>query len=160
MNTMNIWTNRWTTERSQKVGGIESSIFTKKKSICQNYTLEWFSEAGSASIRSAVKFYVILDVRIFFQLLQKNIFSIDQKKFRKFSKKWKFSKFSKNRKSSNKKSRDFLWKCSTFSKISKLFFWSIEKIFLKKLKKNPDINIEVKFHCGSNGSTPSLWKSL
>ena len=32
-----------------------------------NYALEWFSEAGSAPIRSAVKFYFDTDVRIFFQ---------------------------------------------------------------------------------------------
>ena len=37
----------------------------------QNYTLEWFSEAGSAPIRSAVKFYFEINVRIFFQLFQK-----------------------------------------------------------------------------------------
>ena len=35
--------------------------------ICgQNYTLEWFSEAGSGPIRSAVTFYFYIDVRIFF----------------------------------------------------------------------------------------------
>ena len=31
-------------------------------------------------------------------------------------------------------------------------------IFFEKVGKNPDTNIEVKFHCGSNGSTLSLWK--
>ena len=30
-----------------------------------NYALEWFSEAWSAPIRSAVKFYFDIDVRIF-----------------------------------------------------------------------------------------------
>ena len=66
--------------------------------------IEPFSEAESAPIRSAVKFYFDIDVRIFFQLLQK------------------------------------------------IFFRSIKK----KLNKNQDINIEVKLHCGSNGSTLSL----
>ena len=28
------------------------------------------------------------------------------------------------------------------------------------LEKNQDINIDLKFHSGSNGSTPNLWKSL
>ena len=45
-----------------------------------NYALEWFSEAGSAPIRSAVKFYFDLDVRIFFQLLQKIFFRSIKKK--------------------------------------------------------------------------------
>ena len=67
---------------------------------------------------------------------------------------------------------DFFWKSrknleknlekienfSLFRKFPNFFF--DRKYFLKKLKKNPDINIEVKFHCGSNGSTPSLWKPL
>ena len=45
--------------------------------ICgQNYTLEWFSEAGSAPIRSAVPFYFDIDVRIFSQLLQKYIATV------------------------------------------------------------------------------------
>ena len=52
--------------------------------------LEPFSEAESAPIRSAVKFYFDIDVRIFFSTSSKNIFSIDpKKKVRKFSKKSK-----------------------------------------------------------------------
>ena len=41
-----------------------------------------------------------------------------------------------------------------------IFFDRSKKYFLKKLEKNPDINIEVEIHCGSNGSTPSLYKPL
>ena len=55
-------------------------------SICgQNYTLEWFSEAGSAPIRSAVKFPFDIDVRFFSQLSQKIFFrSIKRKKSKIF----------------------------------------------------------------------------
>ena len=56
----------------------------------QNYTLERFSEAGSALIRSAVKFPFDMDVRIFSQLSQKYFF--DRSKGGK-SKFWKFSTF-------------------------------------------------------------------
>ena len=59
--------------------------FLKCFSICgQNYTLEWFPEAGSAPIRSAVKFYFDLDVRIFFHF---------QKYFRSITKSWKIENF-------------------------------------------------------------------
>ena len=119
----------------------------------------------------------------FFNSSKKSFFRSIKKKVWKFSKKWKFSKFSKlskNRKFPKKKSRDFLCTISTFLKISEknqkkksknrkfslfrkcsnLFFLSTEKIFFEEVEKNPDINIEAKFHCESNGSTPSLWKPL
>ena len=51
-----------------------------------NYALEWFSEAGSAPIRSAVKFYFDIDVRIFFQLRQKKKFNRSKKKLEIFQK--------------------------------------------------------------------------
>ena len=131
--------------------------------ICgQNCTLEWFSEAGSAPIRSAVKFYFDIDVRIFFQLLQKYFFDRPQKKS---SKKMKIFKISKNFKIFKEKL--MILKFSIFEILFfsldffSTFFWSIEKnIFWRSWEKNPDINIEVKCHCGSNGSTPSLWKPL
>ena len=59
----------------------------------QNYTLEWFSEAGSAPIRSAVKFYFEIDVRIFFNFF-KNIFGKKSEKSR-FQKSTKSENFSK-----------------------------------------------------------------
>ena len=43
------------------------------------YALEWFSEAESACIRSAVKFCFDIDVRNFFSTLLKIFFSIDPK---------------------------------------------------------------------------------
>ena len=145
-------------------------LFFEKIYVCgQNYTLEWFSEAGSAPIRSAVQFYFDIDVRIFFSTSSKNIFSIDQKKS------WKSRTFSKSRKFSKKISIfDFLkfWNFEIFDfwdfenfrffQIFFNFFFSIDRknIFWRSWEKNPDINIEVKFHCGSNGSTPSLWKPL
>ena len=57
-----------------------------------NYALEWFSEAGSAPIRSAVKFYFDIDVRKCFQLFQ-NIFfqSIQKLKCYFWKYFWKFS---------------------------------------------------------------------
>ena len=92
-------------------------------SICgQNYTLEWFSEAGSAPIRSAVTFYFDIDVRIFFSTSSKNIFRSIKKKFENFRKSWKFSKSLKF-----SKSRDF----HLFS----TFFCRSKKYFLKKLRK-------------------------
>ena len=91
---------------------------------CQKCTLEWFSEAGSAPIRSAMKFYFDIDVRIFFNFFKKIFFSIDQKKI---GKSWKFSKKSKIFK--EKKSRfSTFWKFENFWLFS-TFFWSIEKIF-------------------------------
>ena len=113
-----------------------------------------------------MKFYFDIDIRIFSNFLKIIYFSIDQKKVEK-----KIENFQnlKNRKFQNfkiwvlsLKIFDFLkiLKIFTFSKIYELFFWSIKKIFFEEVEKNPDINIEVKFHCGSNGSSPSLWKPL
>ena len=48
------------------------------------------------------------------------------------------------------------WKIENFQNLKNRNFRS--NFFLKKLEQNPDINIEVKFHGGSNGSTLSLWK--
>ena len=48
-----------------KTHEIDVFFYKKRYGFCQNYTLEWFLEAGSAPIRSAVKFYFDLDVRIF-----------------------------------------------------------------------------------------------
>ena len=43
----------------------------------------------------------------------------------------------------------------------KVFFRSTDFFFKNQSwKKFRNINIEVKFQCGSNGSTPSLWKPL
>ena len=40
-------------------------------------------------------------------------------------------------------------------------FESTEKIFFEKVgKKNPNIKVEAKFACGSNGSILGFWKSL
>ena len=60
-----------------------------------NYALEWFSEAGSAPIRSAVKFYFDIDVRIFFSTSSKNIFFDRSKKSSKFFEKVKIFKIFK-----------------------------------------------------------------
>ena len=124
-----------------------------------------FSEAGSGPIRSAMKFPFDIDVRIFFNFFKKYFFSIDQKKIENFRKSENFRFFSRFSKKLKIFKENLSWKFSIFEKFHffekfRIFFWSIEKIFLKKLKKNPDINIEVKFHCGSNGGTPSLWKPL
>ena len=124
-----------------------------------NYALEWFSEAGSAPIRSAVKFYFDIDVRIFSQLFLIFFFSNEQTIF------WKIDNSRQKLKKSEKSKFQNL-KNQKFQNLENLkmfiffddFFWSIEKIFFVKLKKNPDIKRELKFHCGSNGSTPSLWK--
>ena len=138
----------------------------------QHYcTLEWFSEAGSAPIRSAVHFYFVIDVRIFFQLLQKNIFDRSKKKLGKNPKNRKFSKFQKS--IFWKSQKIIIWKFwkierekkRKFSKfrffqIFPQLFFSVENIFWKSWGKNPDINIEVNFHCGSNRSTLSLWEGL
>ena len=139
---------------------LESHFLTRFFSICgQNYTLEWFSEAGSAPIRSAVTFYFDIDVRIFFSTSSKNIFSIDQKKSHR--KKWKFHNF---KKSKIFKEKTQILKFSIFEILKMFDFWDFfnyffaRSPFLKKLEKNSEINIEVKFHCGSNGSTLSLWK--
>ena len=48
--------------------------------VCFRVVYEPFSEVDSAPIRSAVKFYFDIDVRIFLSTSSKNIFSIDQKK--------------------------------------------------------------------------------
>ena len=67
----------------------------KIKSFFSGKVWEWFSEAESAPIRSAVKFYFDIDVRIFFSTSSKNIFSIDQKKSHR--KKWKCQNFKKSK---------------------------------------------------------------
>ena len=77
--------------REGRVRRIELGIVLFSETA-SNYALEWFSEAGSAPIRSAVKFYFDIDVRIFFQLLQKKDFSIDPKKNRK-SENFRFFRF-------------------------------------------------------------------
>ena len=77
-----------------------------------SYALEWFSEAESPPIRSAVKFCFDLDVRNFFQLYQKYFFfpeflleffqisififhfQIEEKNLKFLQKIWKFPKFS------------------------------------------------------------------
>ena len=43
--------------------------------------------------------------------------------------------------------------------IDRFFFGKVENVF-GKVEKISNINIEEKYHCGSNGSTLSLWKSL
>ena len=84
-----------------------------------------------------------------------------------------FKKYLFDRPKKSWKSRNFSKKILTlflgnfrFFEILKIFgffttfFWSTEKIFFEEVEKNPGIKIEVKCHCGSNGSTPSLWKPL
>ena len=56
------------------------------------FDFKTFSEAESAPIRSAVKFPFTIDIRIFFQLFQNNIFrsiskkNLKNRKFQKFQK--------------------------------------------------------------------------
>ena len=95
----------------------------------RNYTLEWFSEAESAPIPSAVKFCFDIDVRIFFNSEKK----IDRSQ--------KNLKFSRNFGKSKKKSiwfwienfyMIFHWFFFTFSEISRKFsdfFWAIVFLF-------------------------------
>ena len=96
------------------------------------YALERFSEAVSAPIRSALKLYFGIDVRIFSQLFLKNIFFRTSKQF--FEKSTILDKNWKNLKNRNfkiSKIENFkilkIWKCSFFSMIffyqSKIFFW-------------------------------------
>ena len=59
--------------REGRVRRIELGIVLFSETA-SNYALEWFSEAGSAPIRSAVKFYFDTDVRIFSNFFPKNIF--------------------------------------------------------------------------------------
>ena len=111
-----------------------------------NYTLEWFAEAGSAPIRSAVKFYFGIDVRVFFffNFSSKTVWKKIWKIWKSWEKSWKSWDFflKKKLKKLEKKveNRNFskfkigFWKISffenlTFSKKISIFFWSIEKIF-------------------------------
>ena len=55
--------------REGRVRRIELGIVLFSETA-SNYTLEWFSEAGSAPIRSAMKFYFDIDVRIFFNFFK------------------------------------------------------------------------------------------
>ena len=97
--------------------------------IGQNYTLEWFSEAGSAPIRSAVKFYFDIDVRIFFQLLQKYVFDRSKKKFEIFRKSVNFHFFRDFQKSRNFQRKSLLFVFENFD------FLKILKIFTRKFPK-------------------------
>ena len=63
--------------RKKRILYLRNCLFSETAS---NYALEWFSEAGSAPIRSAVKFYFDIDVRIFFSTSSKNIFFDRSKK--------------------------------------------------------------------------------
>ena len=63
--------------RKKRILYLKNCLFSETTS---NYALEWFSEAGNAPIRSAVKFYFDIDVRIFFQLPQKIFFRSIKKK--------------------------------------------------------------------------------
>ena len=81
--------------RKKRILYLRNCFFSETAS---NYALEWFSGTGSAPIRSAVKFYFDIDVRIFFQLLQKIFFSIDQKKSLKIFEKVKIFKIFKKSK--------------------------------------------------------------
>ena len=75
------------------VNGSDLCFFTVQSPICLvNYALEWFSEAESTPIRSAVKFHFDIDVRKCFQLFQ-NIFFQSIQKLKCFFWKyfWKFS---------------------------------------------------------------------
>ena len=109
----------------------------------------------------------------FFPTFQKNIFSVDEKFFEIFWVKKIILKFSKILTKFIKE--NFRWKFSFRNlvrifenseiiffdpKNSKIFFVDRKNIFWKRWDFFRNINIEVKFHCGSNGSTPSLWKSL
>ena len=62
--------------------------FRRRGMIC----LEWFSEAGSAPIRSAVKFYFNIDVSKKISTFSKNIFSVDKIFLKKFGSKKKYRK--------------------------------------------------------------------
>ena len=60
--------------REGRVRRIELGIVLFSETA-SNYAFEWFSEAGSAPIRSAVKFYFDIDVLFFFPIFfKKNIF--------------------------------------------------------------------------------------
>ena len=52
----------------------------------------------------------------------------------------------------------FFQKHTSVDEKFRIFFLIDRKNIFEEVEKNPDINIEVKFHCGSNGSTLSLWK--
>ena len=144
------------------------------------YALEWFSNAESARIRSAARFYGFLDVRKKFQLFRKIFFSIDSffwKYFWGFSRKNIFRFFAnQNFQKSNFPFRTLL-KCF----IKNIFWWKkivrknifqekSQKIFSKKWidRKNIfrkswnffRIKESVKSCCGSNARTLSVRKSL
>ena len=132
------------------------------------YALEWILEAESAPIRSAVKFCFDIDVRKNFSTFSKIIFSIDPKIFCQilgnFSKIWQHFRISLSCMLLHIENLKEIRKCwSIFEnppKSNKIFLDRSKKYFLEKLKIFSNINIDVKFHCGSNGSTLSLWRSL
>jgi len=103
----------------------------------QNYTLEWFSEAGSARIRSAVKFYFDIDVRIFFPFVFKKIFSIDKKNHRKKMNIFKFTRFWNFRflRFWNFDFSDFFNFCRELSIFQKIVCSFEKKYFLEKVGK-------------------------
>ena len=107
--------------REGRVRRIELGIVLFSETA-SNYALEWFSEAGSAPIRSAVKFYFDIDVRIFFQLLQKIFFRSIKKKSSKIFEKVKIFEIFKKVENFQRKSLLFSLKKVTFlSKISEIF---------------------------------------
>ena len=120
------------------------------REVSQN-ALECFSEAGSAPIRSAVKFFFYIGVpKNFFSTSSKNIFSIDQKKSYIF-----FGKVEKIKKSKMFKESNYNFEISSnfwdfdFSILSnffsKQFFDRSKNIFLKKVEKNPKYQYRSKF---------------
>ena len=128
------------------------------------------------------KFTSILMFEFFSNFFKKHIFDLDQKK--SWKKIWKIEnlqnfknrffeilkfqifqnfRFFENFKNREKmKFRNFeksiFWNFEIFRffRFFSTFFLIDEKYFFEKVLKNPDINIEVQFHCGSNGSTQSL----
>ena len=88
-----------------------------------NYALEWFSEAGSAPIRSAVKFYFDIDVRIFFQ----DFFLIENFQRKNSVDFWDFEKF--------RFCQIFFNFCRELSIFQKLFCSFEKKYFLEKVGK-------------------------
>ena len=131
------------------------------------YALEWLSDAGSAPIRTALRFCFDIYVRFFSQLFFKNIFwSIEKKNFEKKRKHiWSEKKIGGKK---NVRPKNIFWPIffwlefivvkfldfSVFIFRKFLFFENI--IFQKKSIKNLKVKDEAKFHCGSNGSTLSL----
>ena len=138
-------------------------LYTFSK-CCQNYTLEWFSEAGSAPIRSAVKFPFDIDVRFFPNCLKKYIFSVDQKEkvenfpINIFHQLFFFVKWISSRLTRFTLQRKIAGEIYWLENFRLFPFDRPKKHFFETVGKKSDINVEWKFHCGANGSTPSLWK--